>query len=67
MQKRIDEFLFLFMMFLFATGWATGWSVWHVIVLSLCVIYVLIRSFWPRIQKMLGKEVPEEEKSDKAE
>ena len=56
MMKRLDEFMFLFMMFLFATGWATGWPIWHVVVLVLCIAFVLARSFWPTIKKVIEKK-----------
>ena len=53
MMRRLDEFMFVFMMFLFATGWASGWPVWHVVALVACVIFVLVRSFWPKIKEYL--------------
>lgn len=67
MMRRLDEFMFIFMMFLFATGWATGWPFWNVVVLIACVIFVLVRSFGPKIKELLGKTDAEEKSEENAE
>ena len=64
MMKRLDEFMFLFMMFLFATGWATNWPTWHVVILVLCILFVLVRSFGPKVKEYLNSRNASEDSSD---
>lgn len=66
-MKRLDEFMFLFMMFLFATGWGTGWPFWNVVALIACVAFVLVRSFGPKIKELLGKTNAEKTSEENTE
>ena len=55
-MKRLDEFMFMLMVFLFAMGWNADWPVSYIIALVLCVVFVLVRLAWPKIRKYLDRK-----------
>ena len=55
-MKKLDEFLFIFLMLLFVSGSAGGWPLWHKLAMGACILFVLARNAWPPIKRYLDEK-----------